>query len=181
MQKLMVRHREAAELESRAKQQAQSRSQAQQRAKQRGEIIPPPETGLLGTWQAIEEQYTARGIHGMEVTLGNKFMTFESLLPDGTVLGVARYSGFSVIAPMNLGVYPKTVVYAIEGFVRHQNIYQYSQTPIDGDFAVLKGGMTVYYYPIAVRVTWEDHLMYGQIKNEGVGLNIKFRAVKLED
>ena len=180
MQKLRVRHRQAEEIEAIARQQAASRAQARQRSLQRGEMMPPPEAGLLGTWQAIEELFTARGLHGVEVTLGDKLMTFERLSSDGTVTGVAHYSNFSVIAPMNLGMYRKVVTYAIDGAVKHQNICEYTQTPINGDVGMV-GGVTIYYYPIAVRVTWEDHLMYGEIKNDGVGLNIKFRAVKLED
>ena len=179
MQRLLVRHKHASELESRAQQKAKSTASA--RSVARHELQPPPEAGLLGRWLITQEEYIARGIHQTECSLGQKVMTFETLSSAGDVTGLATYQDFSIVAPppLKLGIYPYIVGYSIDGKIRHHNICEFLQTPIYGDLAHV--GVTIYYYPLSVRVTWDGDMMYGEIKNDSVGLTILLRAVRVDD
>ena len=51
--------------------------------------VAPLDSLLDAARKIIQEEYTARGIYNVEVSLGHKTMTFEHLSPDGSVSGAA--------------------------------------------------------------------------------------------
>ena len=180
MAKVLLRVREAEELESKARAQAEQKAAQRHRLEAAGTLLPPPEADLLGTWQVVEQRIEMLG-DSVESELGRHLIRFEVLGPERTFFGTYEDSNFLLTSGRYAGTrWPQTVRGIVDGKFSEPSRIRCRFLPQEGwhlrrdDGGVMRLGELM-------EATLDSGTMEGVFENDRIGTRAQFLGVKLED